>query len=117
MLKRRMHSKVDSGKYQTCYGDDGFCISADYGRTWKKVNSTPYASIDRYDAVISSNGRYQFFSGNKSVVSSDYGNSWKEGITLGNASGAQVSADGKYMATLVGGTLYTSSDYGMTWGG
>ena len=122
MLRCRTYSnKVDSGKYQTCYGDYGIQISSDYGKTWKRVYQSIYSSEDTYDIAISADGKYQFISAYIFFISSDYGNTWRGYNPSGDTGivariyGAFISHDGKCMVTMVNFTLYTSFDYGNTW--
>ena len=117
MLIRRTYSNNgNSGKYQTCFGDGGFRISSDCGKTWEKIDLNPSVSSDYYDLAISLDGKCQFFSATNATVSSDYGNTWRNDYYLGGTyGGVVISSDGKYMATFVGRILYNSSDYGNTW--
>ena len=89
--------------------------SDDYGTTWK-YNAF---AINLVSNSMSGTGQYQIISdyGDVNYLSSDYGNTWSEIISLKDRwLYSTISYDGQYQAiTSQSNLIYLSSDYGNTW--
>jgi hypothetical protein len=102
-------------------GSEGAWISKDTGGSWSKAPNIPTATNDNVTMVgISSNGRYMYVliqQGNNGGVwsSNNYGDSFTRSSTMNsNQMDGTVSADGKYISTVIYGasTLSVNNNYG-----
>jgi len=100
-----------SGQYQSvCGGTTLIYSSSNYGVTWTSMTpsvGTTYASI-----AMSGSGQYRICkSGSISILSSDYGVTWRAN-TSGTVERPRMSYSGEYVGGALGGTVYVSRDYG-----
>jgi photosystem II stability/assembly factor-like uncharacterized protein len=120
-----------NGQYhQVISNGDTIYSSTDYGITWTHISDIEngiYNSIQsfQYSGIsVSYNGKYQTIACEKIYISSNYGNTWREGniggdtdgVSNRNWSGVSISSTGQYQSAVdSGGLLYISNDYGNNW--
>ncbi len=101
------------------YGGDTY-LSSDSGSNWTDVGTLsggPGSMSGGAYVAMSADGKYMYIAGSGYDLyrSENSGASWQLLTTGDNGwGGLAASADGKYLAALNGGNLYTSSDYGNT---
>ncbi len=101
------------------YGGDTY-LSSDAGSNWTDVGTLsggPGSMSGGASVAMSADGKYMYIAGSGYDLyrSENSGASWQLLTTGDNGwGGLAASADGKYLAALNGGNLYTSSDYGNT---
>ena len=134
-----------SGQYQVaCINSGTIYYSSDYGVTWTSASSNGATTTKWLSIAMSSTGQYATAVGVGGIyLSSNYGQNWAQltsykaidvygtyptgttsaGTTTNNVwSGIAMSSSGQYQTayisstvTTVGGLLYYSNNYGVTW--
>jgi len=110
----------DSGQYMMASSlADGVHVSSDYGSTWFEVLNIPTDFVNVGFVHVSKNGDAQFagYFGGELYVSTNYGTSFvAHGIRSGNYYDIAESFASDYMVLYeYPGSLFVSSDLGITW--
>lgn len=103
-----------TGQYLTAVTDSSttFYISSNFGSSWTSITSSANLNV----VAMSSSGMYQLgfqARGGYLYRSADYGNTWN--VTSVSSPGTMcLSNDGKVQVATAAGSLYVSTDYGLT---